>query len=641
MKKFLLALTTLGFTLSGIAQNGANEVLTAPQSSSPYILLDTLFTLENYPAAYTDVYVHFANPTASPVKAVQFRLYYDVSQFTNAVMFWGPTAQVVTDKYGSYYANDDYVNIVAAYTGSNQNFGWADGAMFKLRLFHGSNYNGTPSPVAITGIGGYVNLATVGNGIDVPLNLHTYGGNFQMTPLTFPVIVRNPDKTPTQGVYASAAFKLKGIPAPWNPIPFDSTNAQGLVSFTVPLDTHFYSLKVMMQTDTMSDGFAISIVDAYKLANHVSNQDTLQGIEYYAGDINQSSTVTISDGFAVFNRLALGYNTWNSMFTGVNNVAMLWPDEMFKADTATLSPNWLSKPRRYVVDTIINGLDSLKTFVYVVGDPSISGYNNPATILAKMANPANGTDYILDPAVYLSNKKDSIEFRIPKLMLAADDYLDVPVTVFTFGNKVGALQMGLTYDTTIFEFVSMQSSDAVSKWTSFINFTEGGLFWAGHEDKLNPSILEGPSDVINFKFKVKSPAGWRTSPIAIFNKSAGNEKADDLSMRPSPIDGSIINGKSDLDPEVIDLMTSFIVYPNPVNIITGDWVIIDFFVQDFTPFTAALFNIHGQLVTSYSDTIKERGFQTRGVSMDGLPQGVYMLKLTTNDREKFFKLIKK
>jgi hypothetical protein len=201
--------------------------------------------------------------------------------------------------------------------------------------------------------------------------------------------------------------------------------------------------------------------------------------------------------------------------------------------------------------------------------------------------------------------------------------------------------MGLTYDTTIFEFVSMQSSDAVSKWTSFINFTEGGLFWAGHEDKLNPSILEGPSDVINFKFKVKSPAGWRTSPIAIFNKSAGNEKADDLSMRPSPNDGSIINGKSDLDPEVIDLMTSFIVYPNPVNIITGDWVIIDFFVQDFTPFTAALFNIHGQLVTSYSDTIKERGFQTRGVSMDGLPQGVYMLKLTTNDREKFFKLIKK
>ena len=58
MKKFLVALAAL-IGLTAQAQNGANEVLVAPASTSPYILVDTLFTLDNYPATYTDVYIHF------------------------------------------------------------------------------------------------------------------------------------------------------------------------------------------------------------------------------------------------------------------------------------------------------------------------------------------------------------------------------------------------------------------------------------------------------------------------------------------------------------------------------------------------------------------------------------------------------
>jgi hypothetical protein len=97
MKKFWWSLSTSLISLSLLAQNGANEILVAPASNDPYILVDTLFTLDNYPATYTDVYVHFANPTATPVKAVQFRLFYDNAKFSNAVMFWGPTAQPITE----------------------------------------------------------------------------------------------------------------------------------------------------------------------------------------------------------------------------------------------------------------------------------------------------------------------------------------------------------------------------------------------------------------------------------------------------------------------------------------------------------------------------------------------------------------
>jgi len=112
MKKiFVVIAAILGLTTQ--AQNGANEILVAPASTSPYILVDTLFTLDNYPATYTDIYIHFANPTASAVKAVQFRLFYDNTKISSAVMYWGPTAQTVTDKYGSYFNSSNYVNVVA------------------------------------------------------------------------------------------------------------------------------------------------------------------------------------------------------------------------------------------------------------------------------------------------------------------------------------------------------------------------------------------------------------------------------------------------------------------------------------------------------------------------------------------------
>jgi hypothetical protein len=641
MKKFWWSLGTSLISLSVFAQNGANEILVAPAINDPYILVDTLFTLDNYPATYTDVYVHFANPTADPVKAVQFRLFYDNSAFSSAVMFWGPTAQTVTDKYGSYFSNADYINVVAAYTGSTPNFNWADGAMFKLRLFHSGTYNGVATPLAISGSPAYNSLATIGNGTDVPLELYSYNGAFQMTPLTFPVKVRNSDGSPAQGVWFTASKRLKSTPQSiWQPIATDSTNIAGLVEFTHPLDTNFWHMNIAAQTDSMGDGGALTIVDAYKLANHVSMQDTLAGIEYYEGDINESQTVTVSDAYAVFNRLALGQTDWDQLFTGINNVSVLWPSEWATANSAVAAPDWTAVPRVYMIDTIVNSMDTLEPYIYVVGDATSSGYNNPATVLAKMANPGAGTDYILDPAVYYSNKPDSIEFRIPKLIVTTDNYMDVPVTVYTFGNKVGAMQMGIQYDTAVFEFVSLNMGDAASKWTSFMTFKDNGVFWAGHEDKMNPSLLNGPTQVFTFRFRVKSILGWRTSPLAIFNKAAGDENAYDMSLRPSPNDGSVVNGKAEMDEHTLALLTGFVVYPNPVTEITGHWLIADFYLEDFTNFNALVFNSQGQLVKSVTNNLTERGFQTQGVWFGDLPKGMYVVKLATNDREKFYKIIK-
>jgi len=435
MKRIFVGLVTLLPFLS-FGQNGASEILTAPSTTIPYILVDTLFTLDNYPATYTDVYIHFANPTVDDIKAVQFRLFYDDVKFSSAQMYWGPTAQSVVDKYGSYFTSGNYINVIATYTGNSSNFNWADGAMFKLRLNHSSAYDGVADSIAISGTTSYNNLSTTGNGIDQPLGLFNYGGNFQMTPLTFPIKVRNADTSPAQGVWFTAQKRLKSNTlGQWSLITTDSTNALGIMEISHPVDTNFWHLRLTAQTDSMSDGSALSIVDAYKLANHASQQDTLGGIEYYAGDINEDQNLSISDAFAMFNRLALGSASWNGLFSGVYNVSVLWENEWSNANSAVAAPNWTNLPRRYAIDTIVNSLDSLEPYIYVVGDATTTGYNNPATILAKMADPSAGTQYILDPAVYLSNREDTVQFYIPKLIVTHDFIMEVQITLYTFGKE--------------------------------------------------------------------------------------------------------------------------------------------------------------------------------------------------------------
>jgi hypothetical protein len=640
MKKFLLGLVML-LPFISFGQNGANEVLTAPTTTTPYILVDTLFTLDNYPATYTDVYIHFANPTVDDIKAVQFRLFYDNTKFSSATMFWGPTAQSVTDKYGSYFNNADYINVIATYTGNSANFNWADGAMFKLRLNHAAGYDGIANSIQITGTTSYNNVATTGNGVDEPLNLFSYGGAFQMTPMTFPIKVRNADGTPAQGVWFSATKRLKSTPqSTWQPISTDSTNALGIVEFTHPLDTNYWNLRLTAQTDSMGDGSALSIVDAYKLANHSSMQDTLNGIEYFTGDINEDENLSISDAFAMFNRLALGSTTWNTLFSGINNVVLLWENEWNGANSAVAAPNWTNEPRRYQIDTIVNSLDSLEPYIYVVGDATTTGYNNPATILAKMADPNAGTQYILDPAVYLSNRTDTVQFYIPKLIVTQEFKMEVPITLYTFGNELGALQMGIEYDTNIFRFNSIRMGDAASKWTSLISVKDESVFWAGHEDKMNPSIITDMTTQFTFVFDVVSPLGWTTSPLRIFNKAAGDENAYDVNIKPSPNDGSVVN-KNEMDPSVYELVQSFRVFPNPVSEVTGNWLLIEH-INDYknSKFDGVIYDINGRIIKGFSEKIHDRGYQYHGIDMNDVPPGFYIVKLVTLDREKFFKIVK-
>jgi hypothetical protein len=303
-------------------------------------------------------------------------------------------------------------------------------------------------------------------------------------------------------------------------------------------------------------------------------------------------------------------------------------------------PIWAQAPRVYAIDSIVNGLDSLNPYIYVVGDATTTGYNNPAVLVGKMANPGTGTEYILDPAVYMQNIDDTVQFRIPKLVMTQDYEMQVPVVMFTYGNNIGAAQMAIEYDTNIFRFSSIDMGDAPSKWTSLLSVEKGKVFWAGHEDKLNPSIITDMTTTFTFNFEVVQPLGWQTSPLKISQKFAGDENAYDLNIKPSPNDGSVVN-KMSIEPSLLELLEGFKVYPNPTSADYDNWVFFEHH-NDYenTKLQAVVYNMFGQQVMIWEDQIHQKGFQFQGFQLNNLPEGTYLVKLVAHDREKVYRIIK-
>ena len=219
--------------------------------------------------------------------------------------------------------------------------------------------------------------------------------------------------------------------------------------------------------------------------------------------------------------------------------------------------------------------------------------------------------------------------------------MEVPVTLYTFGNDLGAIQMGIEFDTTIFSFNSIKMGDATSKWSSLLSVEDGKVFWAGHEDKLNPSLVTDITTQFTFVFDVDQPTGWQTSPLRIFNKAAGDEFANDVNIKPSPNDGSVVNRIS-IDPELLELMEGFRVYPNPTSDFYGNWIVFEHHTElENGEIDATVYDVSGKPVMLWSDQIYNNGFQLHGFTLEGLPEGMYILRLTTPDRDKSYRIIKK
>jgi hypothetical protein len=91
-----------------------------------------------------------------------------------------------------------------------------------------------------------------------------------------------------------------------------------------------------------------------------------------------------------------------------------------------------------------------------------------------------------------------------------------------------------------------------------------------------------------------------------------------------------------MDEKTLVMMEGFLVYPNP----TQDVVVLEFYTEDFTTLTIAVYDVAGTLVKYIQQDVTETGFQLSFVNLHDLDNGVYFVKGVTNDRQKTYKIIK-
>ena len=628
-------------SLGLMAQNGATETLTAPNSNSPYFLVDTTFTLGTIIEDTTVIYLHYNNPTSQTIQGLQARFFYDSASFGTPIVKWGPVTSTITNKYGAYYTDDNWVNFSMVYTASNSTFDWPDGAIIKLVLPHKNGFDPTAvDSMAIAGSSSYSNLATTSGGVDVTLGMHNYGGNFIQPSVTFPVRVWNVGATTystssgADSVLVKYEYKLKTSSTYTQASDSFYTDSMGLASVVIPYDSSFYDLKIKLNSSAMGDDGAINVTDAYKIIGHTIFADTVSSYGQQQADVNLSDDITIADGFLVFNRIASSSTSWSSFVSGENNVKLLRETEY---SSIVASPSsFLGIDGNYQLDSVINGLDSLKYRVFVLGDATSTGVNNQMLQIAMKVNPGDPSDWVMDMGVLYSTIEDTVEFRVPKLTPALNE-VSVPVTLYTHGNKIGAAQIGLEFDTNYFKFKAIQTSELLSKWNSFISFEDGRVLWGGHETNMSPAIITGDQEVITFTFDVVS-TDWEESQIRVFNKGAGSEHAEDLNIKPTPTDGTIVYvGKRSNDPKINEMMESFLIYPNPV---TDGYAFIDFYALSDSPFRVEFYNMLGQLQYSEEFEVSEFDFYNTWIDLSKVPTGTYIVKMTTVDKSKTARIVK-
>lgn len=638
MKQFFIALAMLTFGSSVYAQNGMNEVLVSPNNSSPYFLVDTVFTLGTGVDDTTTIYLHYHNSTAQTIQGLQVRFFYDNVNFLTPIVKWGPTMTSVSSKYGSFYSSSNWVNATAVYTGTLNTFNLPNGAIFKIVLPHKPTYDpATVGPITLNGTPVYTNLATTNGGVDVSLGMFSYGGTFIQPSFNYNLRVWNVgSQIGAEGVSATYSFKKKNASSYTASNLTFTTDSTGLATITIPYDTNYYNVKLITSSSSMSDGGAINVTDAYKILSHTILADTLETYGFQQGDVNLSNSVTVSDGFLVFNRIANLLNVWSSLVAGENNVKLLTPSE-YTTILNNPTSHQTSIDGTYSVEQVINSLDSTEYRAFVLGDATNTGVNNQMVLIAAKVNPGQPSDWVLDQGVLYRTIEDSVEFRVPRITPTQSLEFDVPVTIYTHGNKIGAAQIGLEFNSDIFEFLGVQTSDVVGQWNSFVKVDSNRVIWGGHENQMAPALIETNQDVITFKFRALTQ-DWDKENIRVFNKGAGSEKAEDLNIKPTPTDGTILYvGKTQTDPLMEETIKSFLVYPNPV---TDGYLLIDFYTWEDTPFTAQLFAIDGRLMKYETKEVQEGEIYTTYIDLSFLDKGTYILKLNTNSKEKFVKVLK-
>jgi len=617
----------------------AVKAQTSPQApgTGVYILVDTTYEIGTVVQDTTTIKLWYDNTTTSLITGVQFRVWYDKDAFGGGA----PIVSSLDNSFPQYLAYqpdtaNGNITITLTYTGSSSTFSIPDGELFQVKLKHSPNfqtYYGSIDSVKVSGVQTFNNLAALNSGIDTALDMHSYGGAFNLKQLSFSGSFVNVTGTPSKNLALALQSKPK-TGSTWTNWQTYVTDSLGNFSFVEALDTTYYDVRLSVKGDTMSVGNIISTADAHKINQWVLGQSTPVGFDFYAGDVNGSGNLTIADAYGVFGRIAGRFNQWPN---SVPDIKFFSQSEYNSIVTATsYMGSTYPGVTNLTFDILPGQPDSVTFYVLAPGDANETGYNMARMTPIKITNPNNAPNYIIDETVSYDNPNlVTFEVNLPTLSVSEGSLVNIPVKVFT-PTQLSALQLALRYDPTLLEFRALQAEESVASWLTFMNPNNGVVEWGGFDPDNNSNLVNNGDQVINLQFAALTPKeNWTVSPLYVTRKFGGDPQSRDMNITPTDgrvevkmISGGIIN---------IDDIQEMLTYPNPTN---GALTIV-FNVTQEGPAVLGIMDINGRLVAKvFQENRMPEGKYSYTANLGELAAGTYLAILQTGSGNTANRIIK-
>jgi len=592
-------------------------------SSGIWAIIDTNYTVGTNTLNVTKAKITLQNTTASKTTGVQFRVFYDKNAFASAsVALVGSTSNLYLQSVDNN-ANG-YVTITLVYTGSSSTYSLANGETFEITFGHvtATAFQALTSitPLTWSGAYPYSQVAAEQPGNDIALSVHSYGGIFYLPHLQYHGTFTNVTGSGAKNLTLALQKKPK-VGGSWANVNTYTTNIDGDFSFNEILDTTYFDVRLAIQGDTMNVGNVISVADAQQINQWTIGSATPAGWDFYHADVNGDNSVSISDAYGVFGRIAGRFSVWPN---SVKDVKFFTVSE-YNAVTGTPATNFTNTypgTTNFTFNILPGQPDSVTFYVMVPGDANNTGYHMARLTPIEIQNPTNAPNHLIDETVEYDFVAPTIEVNVPSLTVDEGNLVKLPVKVFTGGNKVGALQLALKFDGELLEFKQVLNSEKSMNWMSFINPMDSIIEWGGYDRTNGDNLFIDGETVFTLTFLAKKPKDeWAQSPLYTTRKFVGAADCGDMNITPTNglYQVKMIKGVSLKDNEIL-------VYPNPTN---GE-VTIKFNVPMDGNVTLSFVDGNGRVVSNILNEYMPSGNYTYRASLSGFAPGSYYTTMTSS-----------
>jgi hypothetical protein len=614
MKKYILSLLAVLLVTTAFSQSAPP----AP-GTGIYALLDTTYKVGTQTEGVTKVRLTLQNNTSTKTTAVQFRVFYDKNAFSAATAALVNASSSLDIQFVDNPSNG-FITITLVYTGSSSTYSLPTGEVFEVTLTHVAattfqNLTAIDS-VKWTGTTSFQQYAATQAGADTNLTLHSYGGAMVRPSLKFHGRFVNVTGSGAKNIIVALEKKPK-TGSTWTVVDTSLTTIAGAFSFDQFVDTTYWNARITVKGDTLTTSTIVSTADAAKVNQYVLGTATPTGFDYYAADVNGSNSITISDVYGIFARLAGRFTAWPNTVPDVKFFTQAQYSTINGSSTNYTST--ISGTVNVSYDIIAGGVDSVTYYVLGYGDANGTGFHMARITPIEIVNPANANKNVIDQTVDYDFPTTSIEVNVPKLKVEEGNLVNIPVRLFTNGTDISALQFGLKYNDTLLEFRGVKGSEASSKWVSYINPNNSQVDWGGFDISKNEALLRDGDEVITLQFAALKPQDeWGLSPLYTTLKFAGDAAYRDLKV--TPTNGIVQVLRISGGGHILIKDNVMLIYPNP----TEDLINIGFSVQKEGNIQLGVYTLDGKKVIEViTNEHTPEGKYTYRANLGHLPAGIY------------------